>query len=259
MGEDQADSIKMQVCILGDFTVVMDHQVIRSQQWPRERALQLFQFFLIHGLDQALHREQIIDRLWPEESMEGGIQLFKVALHTISKTLEPGKPSRAPSGIILRTGHSYRMSRQGLWIDSEVMAGKIGEANAVLHSNPDTAASIFEEAVRMYAGPVLPDRIFEDWTSGYREHIQMLVLTALCNLSQLQLSSNPSSSIQYAQRALLIDETWEDAYRLLINALIKSGNRPKAIEVYKRCERVLEEQYGISPLPQTTELVRQLT
>ena len=78
MGEDQADSIKMQVCILGDFSVVLGNQVIRSDQWPRDRAIQLFQFFLIHGLDQALHREQIIDRLWPEESMEGGIQLFKV-------------------------------------------------------------------------------------------------------------------------------------------------------------------------------------
>ena len=258
MGEDLADSIKMRICILGDFKVVRNDQIIRSDQWSRERAIQLFQFFLIHGLDQALHREQIIDRLWPDESMDGGIQLFKVALHAISKTLEPEKASRAPSNIIIRTGQSYRISRQCLWIDSEAMSEKIEEANSLLRSDPQSAAMKFEEAVKMYSGPVLPDRIFEDWTSGYREHVQMLVLTALCNLSQLLMSLNPSSSIQYAQRALLIDETWEDAYRLLIGALMKSGNRPKAIEVYRRCERVLEEQYGISPLPETTSLVRQI-
>ncbi|PSR11222.1 MAG: transcriptional regulator, partial [Bacteroidetes bacterium] len=68
------------------------------------------------------------------------------------------------------------------------------------------------------------------------------------------LASNPLESIRLAQQALLIDHTWEDAYRIQMKAYLQKGNRPMAIKTFQTCEQVLDEEFGILPLPETRNL-----
>ena len=65
-------------------------------------------------------------------------------------------------------------------------------------------------------------------------------------------------SIRLAQAALAIDNTWEDAYRIQMKAYLARGNRPQAIKAYMKCEVILEEEYGISPLPETKQLLKEI-
>ncbi|MEL7377203.1 MAG: bacterial transcriptional activator domain-containing protein, partial [Bacteroidota bacterium] len=39
---------------------------------------------------------------------------------------------------------------------------------------------------------------------------------------------------------------------------LEKGNRPMAIKTYKKCEEVLEEEFGIEPLPETKRLMREI-
>jgi len=41
-------------------------------------------------------------------------------------------------------------------------------------------------------------------------------------------------------------------------AYMKRGNRPQAIKTYLKCEIVLEEEYGVAPLPETKKLLQQI-
>jgi DNA-binding SARP family transcriptional activator len=41
-------------------------------------------------------------------------------------------------------------------------------------------------------------------------------------------------------------------------AYIAKGNRPQAIKTYMKCEVILEEEYGISPLPETKKLLKEI-
>ena len=77
-------------------------------------------------------------------------------------------------------------------------------------------------------------------------------------LAEILVEENPIESIRLAQKAIAIDATWENAYRIQMKAYIATGNRPQAIKTYMKCEVVLEEEYAISPLPETKKLLQEI-
>ena len=40
-----------------------------------------------------------------------------------------------------------------------------------------------------------------------------------------------------------------------MEAYFQKGNRPMAIKTYQQCEKVLDEEFGIAPLPETKRLL----
>lgn len=249
----QRANATLHVQTFGEFRVWLHGAEIPAKVWGRDKTLQLFQFLITARQRKALHREQIIDRLWGEDGDQGD-QSFKVALHGVNKTLEPDKKSHADAHYIVRQGLTYRLHVEDCWIDADAFEAYIALGNQYLHQDAADAATAYREAAALYQGTYLPDRIYEDWSSDERERLQMLALNAFISLSELLLAENPAESIRLTQQALLIDDTWEDAYRIQMDAYFRKGNRPMALKTYKHCERILSEELGISPLPETKRL-----
>jgi DNA-binding SARP family transcriptional activator len=44
-----------------------------------------------------------------------------------------------------------------------------------------------------------------------------------------------------------------------MEAWLRKGNRPMAIKTYQQCEKVLMEEMGIGPLPETKLLYKKIT
>ena len=247
----------IQVQTLGNFQVWREGVPVPSKEWGRDKTIQLFQFFVTARKRKALHKEQIMDRLWNEDT-EGGDAMFKVALHGINKILEPDKKSHADAHFIVRQGVTYLMVFDDIWVDSDAFETFIALGNQLLAENPQTAQIAYREAIDLYQGIYLPNRLYEDWSSDERERLQVLALGAIITLAELMLEQNPMESIRLAQQALLIDSAWEDAYRIQMSAYFQKGNRPMAIKTYQQCEKVLEEEFGIEPLPETRLLLKKI-
>jgi DNA-binding SARP family transcriptional activator len=130
--------------------------------------------------------------------------------------------------------------------------------NEAFTSDNSISKTAYKAAIDLYKGSYLPNRIYEDWTSEEREKTQLSILGAYVTLAEILVDENPLESIRLAQKALAIDNTWEDAYRIQMKAYIVKGNRPQAIKTYMKCEVILEEEYGISPLPETKKLLKQI-
>lgn len=195
-----------------------------------------------------------MDNLWEDWNDRD----FKVALHGINKVLEPNRPSRTEPEYILRQGVSYQIDIEKVWIDVEALEQYIIIGNNLISKDITTAKEAYQNAIQLYKGTFLPNRIYKDWTSEELEKSQLLVLGAYITLAEILLEENPIESIRLAQHALQIDTTWEDAYRIQMKAYIKKGNRPQAIKTYMKCEVILEEEYGISPLPETKNLLKEI-
>jgi DNA-binding SARP family transcriptional activator len=246
---------KVQVYTMGKFEVYVDGQKIPAQAWKRDKSLQLFQFMIIACHRKALHKEQIIDRLWEDEMDDQG---FKVALHGISKVIEPDKKSHGTSSYIERNTHTYSLITDDIWVDVYAFDALIAAGNRMIHTDPAHAEQLLREAIILHAGVFLPDRIYEDWSADERERIQLSFLNASTALAEMVLESNPTECIQLCQDALLTDITWEDAYRLQMAAFFAKGNRPMAIKTYRVCEKVLDEEMGVKPLPETNRLYQHI-
>lgn len=195
-----------------------------------------------------------MDHLWEE----GDDRDFKVALHGINKVLEPSRPSRTEPIYIKRQGVTYRLDVDIAWIDVEAIEKYVTLGNEALEVEVELAQEAYKSAIELYQGAYLPNRIYEDWSSEEREKIRILILGALVNQAELLTKSNPMESVRLAQEAISIDKTWEDAYRIQMAAYIAKGNRPQALKTYQKCADVLEEEFGISPLPATKALLKEI-
>jgi len=239
---------------LGNFCVWRNQHKIDTKEWSRDKTIQLLQYLVSNRQRNALHKEKIMDGLWEDWNDRD----FKVALHGINKVLEPERPSRTEAVFIIRQGVSYQIDLDKVWIDVEALEKYIIIGNETLMVDKSISKEAYKSALKLYKGSYLPNRIYEDWTSEEREKVQLLVLGAYITLAELLLVENPLESIRLAQNALAIDATWEDAYRIQMQAYILKGNRPQAIKTYMKCEVILEEEYGISPLPETKKLLKEI-
>ena len=255
--KSKREKASLQVQTLGDFQMWLDGKLVPSKEWGRDKTVQLIQFFVTARHRKALHKEQIMDRLWNED-MDSGDPYFKVALHGINKVLEPNKKSHADAHFIVRQGLTYQLNLKDIWIDADALEAYIALGNQALIDEPQLAKAAYHEAIQLYEGVYLPNRLYEDWSSDERERLQVLALGALISLSELLLSENPMESIRLAQQALQIEPAWEDAYRLQMAAYFQKGNRPMAIKTYLQCEKVLEAEFGIEPLPETKALLKRI-
>ncbi|MEM8508152.1 MAG: bacterial transcriptional activator domain-containing protein [Bacteroidota bacterium] len=245
-------AIKFQT--LGQFTLWREGQKVGSKEWGRDKTIQLIQYLISYRNKHALHKEHIMDHLWEE----GDDRDFKVALYGVNKVLEPKRASRTEAVYVERQGVTYQLNLDLVWIDVEAIENYIVIGNKAMVDFPELAVEAYQEAVALHHGSYLPNRIYEDWSSEEREKNQVLILGALVNLAELLVTSNPMESIRLTQEAISIDKTWEDAYRIQMSAYIAKGNRPQALKTYQKCADILDEEYGISPLPATKALLKEI-
>lgn len=250
--------VDVRVQTLGNFRVWLKEDLISSKTWGRDKTIQLFQFFITARHRRGLHKEQIVSRLWEDASSKSGDRDFKVALHGINKALEPNRMARTEPRFIVRQGITYQINQAAIFIDAEAMEQLITLGNQALNEAPDMSIKAYQAALSFQEGIYLPNRLYEDWSSAERERLQVLVLGTIITLGELLVEINPLESIRLAQQALLIDNAWEDAYRLQMLAYFGKGNRPMAIKTYQKCVAILDEEFGIEPLPETKRLFQKI-
>jgi two-component SAPR family response regulator len=252
-----SEQAKLRVQTFGGFRVWRDGVEIESVAWGREKAIHLFQFF-VTTRGQYFHKEQIIDRLWPELGMKASDRDFKVALHAINKALEPERLPRAEPYFIKRNDLTYSLNLTDVWIDADMFEQRMIAGNQSIGSDVDAAIEHYHAAVKLYTGNYLPERRYEDWTSSERERLQVLVLNMMTKLADMLVERNPLESIRLTHQVLMHDPAWEDAYRTQMRAYLIQGNRPLALRTYHKCVKHLEIEFGVDPLPETIELYEEI-
>ncbi|MBU0490709.1 MAG: bacterial transcriptional activator domain-containing protein [Chloroflexi bacterium] len=254
-GGEGAPALRVQT--LGGFCVWRDGVEIAPTAWGREKALHLFQFFVtVRG--QYLHKEQIIDRLWPDLDLERGDRDFKVALNAVSSVLEPARRPRTELRFVQRRELAYGLNTAETWIDADAFEAAVAAGNRALPGDVAAAIAHYRTAIDLYAGDYLLERRYEDWSSAERERLQVLALGTMTTLADLLVNRSPLESVRLAQRVLATDPAWEAAYRTQMRAYMAQGNRPLALRTYQQCVEALDEEFRVEPLPETHELYEEI-
>ncbi|HEY2595400.1 MAG TPA: BTAD domain-containing putative transcriptional regulator, partial [Chloroflexota bacterium] len=144
-------------------------------------------------------------------------------------------------------------------VDVDVFRRQVGTALAV-ESAPD-----MEPAIRLYRGEFLagltlggaPD--FDVWLFAQREELRGQYIQALRAEVEASLKHGSWSAGITPARRLIAEEPWlEEAHRQLMLMLAHSGQRQAAIAQYHTCRRVLREELGVEPMPETTALFKRM-
>jgi DNA-binding SARP family transcriptional activator/predicted ATPase len=141
------------------------------------------------------------------------------------------------------------------WLDvAEFTAALSGDLTqktlTTLHNAVELYQGDFLEG--FYAGEALA---FEEWVAGRRSLLQGLIVQALHLLVVRHLEREEhAAGIEYANRLLAIEAWREETHRHLMILLARSGQRSAALAQYDLCRRVLLDELGVEPLPETTAL-----
>jgi DNA-binding SARP family transcriptional activator/predicted ATPase len=119
------------------------------------------------------------------------------------------------------------------------------------------AAGSLTAAVDLYrddfmAGFSLRDSIpFDDWQLQQQESLRREFSRALARLAQ---TGAGETAVAYARRWCRVDPLREEAHRTLMRLLAENGRANDALMQYRDCVRILDEELGVPPLPETTAL-----
>ena len=162
------------------------------------------------------------------------------------------------------TRDSLGVNKDALWCDATEFETAISAVAHHSHDAADLCAGCREQlavAVALYrdtflSGFSLRDSAeFDDWQLATAEHLRRLLTTALAGLVRAHNAiGDLTRAIDYARHWLAADPLREEAHRWLMQLHAATGARDAALRQYREAVRVLDEELGVGPLPETTAL-----
>jgi DNA-binding SARP family transcriptional activator len=245
----------LRVRTLGSFTVWRGIQAIPERRWARRTVSALFTC-LLSAPRQSLDRAQAIDLLWPLISFGRGAVNLRTVVHRLRAVLDG-------PGVNWRLAGSYLRTEGSLLVLDPLPGGAppSGWLDAVAFDHAATAAltgpniAACEEALALYGGDYLAADLYSDWVVGRREQLRGQYQNLLWRLGQLYTAAGVlEQAISPLRRLLAADPSREEATRLLMWILGRTGERIEALRVYAALERALYADLGVGVMPETTML-----
>lgn len=211
--------MRIEIQVLGGFSVAVDGQSVPSEHWRRDRAAGLVKLLAITP-DHRLRREQVMDLFWPEaDSDTAGVALRK-AVHFARKAL-------GDHALIETTGDTIALASP-VAVDAE--AFDAAARSALRHPTPEAC----DAAADLYRGLLLPNDLYTEWLDAPRAAL------AQRNMDVLRAG-------KLWHRLIEIDPTDEPAQCALMQATLDAGNRSEAIRLFNKLRRSLQLEIGRGP------------
>ncbi len=257
---------------LGPFRVWREGREIEREAWGREKALQLLQF-LVCQRGRLIHREQILEALWPDTPPTTAATGLRVALSALRKALalnpsegdkrgkdRAGGPMPGAEAFIRREGEGLHLDlTAGVIVDADEFTRLLRLARTREGDKLTEAINLYETALALYCGDFLEESPYAEWAWEEREHLLTGYLTAAERLARLWMDCGEyEQGARWANAILAKDPLWEEAYVLLMECQWKQGNRALAVRTFDRCRKRLHEALGVTPSPRTLALFEKI-
>jgi DNA-binding SARP family transcriptional activator len=211
----------VRINLLGGFAVVVDDQTTPARGWSRRSASALVKILAL-ATGHRLHREQVLDLLWPDEDPERSAPRLHKAAHFARRA------AGRDEAVVLRDDVVWLFPGADIVVDT-VEFERLARL-AVQDDDADTA----REALTWYGGELLPAERYEDWASDRRE------LLALRRLDVLRVAGEWRELTE-------LDPTNEHAHLQLMRRQVGNGDAAAAIRQYEHLARVLDRELGVEP------------
>jgi predicted ATPase/DNA-binding SARP family transcriptional activator len=244
----------LRLFLLGSFRVELEGKMLEETAWPRRKVKQLLKVLALQP-GYRLHKEQLLEYLWPElEPTSAANNLYRT-LHLLRQTLEPEGCRKAENSYILFKEEIVRLNpAKNIWVDVQAFRSLLEQARI----QPDSVSQ-FEEALKLYQGDLLEEDLYEEWVLPVREELRHKFQQALLTLAEAyRQTGNYLVAINLLHRILGQDQTNESAQRELMLVYALNGQRSEALAQYQLCAQTLADELGLDPSPETQELYQKL-
>ena len=209
--------------LLDGFSVHLDGVPVDETAWHRRKSAELVQLLALTP-GARLHRERVVDALWPDLPPEQALPRLHKAAHFARRALgpAPGILELRQDVVSLAAGHTLRVDA----VELEVAARR-----ALDQRPPDVQA-----CARLLGDrpPVLLPEVVEDWVQEPRARHQALVAELLV-------------AAERWEDLLRLDPVNEAAHLGVLRSALRRGDRAGGLRGFATLERVLSEELQVAP------------
>lgn len=235
--------------LLGGFELRRGERVLLDDTWPRRKALALVKLLALEP-SHALHREVLLERLWPELGESAAANNLRQTLHQLRTVLAA---AGEPHSCVVGSGDAIALD-SGAIVDVDRFLEVAAAAGAAR-----TNGGLYEEAMALWGGELLPADSYEEWTEPHRERLHVAWTTALIEHAQLlEMRGDMGAAKASAEELLRHDPLNEEALCCLMRGLARMGQRHRAVARYRDWVRRLSSELGIEPAQATREIFAQI-
>lgn len=250
--------------LLGTFAATLDGHATHDFRSNKARGLLAY---LALEAGRAHARSSLAALFWPEATGASAANNLRLTLHRLRQAL--GKTSPGAADALLHTQDGQiRLDPAALTLDVALFQADLAQVAAHGHRDASLCPACvqrLERATARYRGELLAGfgladaPPFEEWLLMQRERLAHQCIGALHALAAAwQAQGEHERAFLCAVRQVEMDPFREGAYRQAMAALAASGQRSEAVAWYQSCVRVLADELGIEPDPETTALYRRI-
>jgi DNA-binding SARP family transcriptional activator/predicted ATPase len=254
---------RLSISLLGPLQVTLDGELIREFVTDKARALLAY---LAVEADHPHQRDMLAGLLWPDQPQSRARHSLRQALSHLRRAIGDGEDD-ASFLHISREAVQFN-SHSDCRLDVAIFARLLEASRHHRHRRLDACRSCvvrLEECVALYRGQFLaqlyvPDSTaFEEWALLKREWLHRQALDALFHLANYhERRAEYGQALEYAWRQVTFEPWGEEAHRQLMRLLALNGQRSAALAQYERCRHILQEELGVEPTSETTDLYQQI-
>jgi predicted ATPase/DNA-binding SARP family transcriptional activator/DNA-binding CsgD family transcriptional regulator len=243
--EHQADphaSSHDMLCIqlLGGFHISSRQAVVTEHDFRLRNAARLVKLLAL-APDHVLHRESVMDWLWPDLPPDAAANNLRYTLHVARRVLRPLLTQ--PDEILRLTGQQIQLASP-CWIQTDVTQFE----QAVSLARRIADVDVWRAAVEHYTGELLPGDRYEDWTVLHRESLRETFLQTLTSFAGAsEQSGDTGSAIDALEQAVALDPAREEAHVGLMRLYALRGQRQFALRQYGRLRAALISDLDVEP------------
>lgn len=235
-----ADGDLLQIAVLGRYQVAVAGRIVPDAGWRSQRAASLIKLLAITRRHQ-LHRDQIIDALWPAADPDQAAGALHRTLYVARRILQPALPPRHPSSYLSFDRELLMFDPAPCrvdWVEFAALAAAAARAG-------DPALA--DQALALFAGDLLPGDPYAEWAMMPREALRGRLLRLLLDLAaQQEELGRPERAISYLRRAVTIEATAEAVHAALIRLDLAAGQPAAAETQFRELSAILRRALGTS-------------
>jgi DNA-binding SARP family transcriptional activator len=200
-------------------------------------------------LNQVVSIQFLVEGLWGDKAPASATNTVQVYVSRLRKALQAADgPDGTGAAVLQRRGPGYRLELDPERLDLHRFQRLAREGAQALRPAPGRSAGILREALDLWRGQPLEE--FADRPFACREipRLEEERLSALETYLQAELALGRHAQLVGELETFIAEHPLhEEAHRLLMLSLYRSGRQAEALEAYRRARHILAEGLGIDP------------
>ncbi|MEO3744106.1 BTAD domain-containing putative transcriptional regulator [Plantactinospora sp. B5E13] len=216
----------------------------------------LFAVLALSAGQPVIHRE-LVEALWTDEPPREATNIIQTYVKRLRRALEPERPPRMPSDLLVRVGDGYALRVDPACVDLRRFRTMVDAARtARRQGDHQRVVLLLDEAMRTWQSPLLAD------IPALANHPLLTAtanerLTAVCWHAEAALGLGAADEVLAAvARAAAAAPLHEGIHAWLIRLHWAIGQRAEGLAVYRRIAQRLARELGVEPGPELTGLRR---